>query len=108
MKKLQYDLIQHVDSWENPIAKEGFYQECQIAEFTGCWDENEQFYEVLFYKDETFCIDGNGKEAELPDTEKWVEDDIIFIYEDEGKYYQQTTNGNHWCEVTEPKLIDAQ
>ena len=105
--QLKYDYIKPVDSWENPIAKEGFYDESEIAQFTGCWDDQDNYYEVLFYKDDTFCIDENGNEVNLPDTDNWQDQDTTYIYFDDesGKYFEQSTNGNHWYEITEPVLM---
>ena len=105
--QLKYDYIKSVDSWENPIAKNGFYDDCQIAEFTGCWDDKDNFYEVLFFDDKTFCIDESGNEVDLPETDNWVEDDKTFLYYDEetDKYFEQQTNGNFWAEITKPILV---
>jgi len=108
MKKLEYSIIGSVNSNDNPIAKEGWYDECQIAEFTGCWLDD-KYYEVLFYKDNSYYLDENGNLCDDIDTEDWKEDDQIYIYfdEDSNRYFEQITNGNHWYEITEPKLIDC-
>ena len=105
--QLKYDLIKSVDSCDNPIAKDGFYDECQIAEFTGCWDEKDNYYEVMFYNGLSFCIDENGDECEIPETDNWQEQDITYLYYDEktNKYFAQETNGNFWGEITKPSLI---
>jgi hypothetical protein len=107
--QLKYNYIKSVDSWENPIVKEGFYEDSQIAEFTGCWDENDNYYEVLFYDAKTYCIDSNGNECNLPDTDNWQEQDTIFLYHDEdtNTYYEQNTNGNFWYEIDKPLLVPA-
>ena len=91
------------------INKDGFYEETQIAEFTGCWDEEDNFYEVMFYKDESFCLNKDGKLCEIPETDNWMEEDQTFLYYDEnsGKYFEQHQNGNFWEEITEPVLIDS-
>ena len=110
MKKIQYSIIKHVDSWENPIAKDGFYDDCQIAEFTG-FMFNDTFYEVLNYKNETLCVNSvTGEPFEIPDEElDWMEDSKMYLYYDDesGKYFAQETNGNFWAEITEPILIEV-
>ena len=107
--QLKYDILNAVNSNDNPIAKDGFYDECQIAEFTGCWDEEDNYYEVLFYNNESYCIDRDGNQCEIPETDNWAEENQTFIYYDENsdKYFEQHQNGNFWFEVTKPILIPA-
>jgi hypothetical protein len=107
--QLKYSYIESVDSWNNPIAKNGFYDDCQFAEFTGCWDDKDDFYEVLFLSDgQSFCLDPNGNECEIPETDNWIEDDKTYIYynEDTDEYFEQTTNGNFWAKITKPVLVN--
>lgn len=107
--QLKYDYINSVDSWENPIVRDSSYEETQIAEFTGCWDENDNYYEVLYFDDKTYCIDSNGNECEVPETDNWQDDSNIFLYydEDSDTYYEQNTNGNFWYQITKPILVPA-
>ena len=107
-RQLKYDYIKAVDSWENPIAKDGFYDECQVAEFTGCWDDKDNYYEVMSLEDGTqVCIDSNGNECELPETDNWQEDGNTYLYydSDSNQYFEQETNGNFWYQITKPVLI---
>lgn len=107
--QLKYDYIKPVDSWDNPIVKEGFCEDCQIAEFTGCWDNKDNYYEVLFYDGKTYCVDSNDNECDLPDTADWQDQDVIYLYCDQktDTYYEQNTNGNFWFEITKPVLLQA-
>ena len=105
MIKLSYDIISPIDSWDNPIVKDDLYDDCQIAEFTGCWDDKDNYYEVLFFEDKTYYLDESDKLFDDIDPESWEEHSTYIYYDDKTKkYFEQVTNGNFWYEITKPIL----
>lgn len=106
--QLKYEYIKSVDSWENPIAKNGYYDDCQIAEFTGCYDDDDNYYEILYYNNQTFCIDSKGNEVDVPETDNFQDDSNIYLYYDDetDSYFEQNTNGNFWYQIEKPILVN--
>ena len=108
MIKLSYNIINPIDPWDNPIVNDDLYDDCQIAEFTGCWDDKDNYYEVLFFDDKAYYLNELGELFDNIGTDDWREMDNIYIYYDEksNKYFEQVTNGNFWYEITKPMLTD--
>jgi hypothetical protein len=110
MVKLEYQILKSVDSNDNPIVLDSCYEDCQIAEFTGCWDAKDNYYEVLFFENKAYYLDELGNLFNDVETEDWQEDSNIYIYYDEvtDTYYEQDTNGNFWYEISKPILTNKE
>ena len=122
IKKLQIDKVADVDSWENPIAANGWYDECQKGSVTSfCFEKDgkelifetiefEQTCVALCHEDDKQYPSLDAVEKEFGvDRDEWHwhdEPNNIYYDEDSDKYFYQITNGNYWIEIKKPYWIE--